>query len=36
MNKKGRLRSDDMVEWIKIAISVVVGIIILKALLSAM
>ena len=34
MNKKG-LTSDDVLEWIKIAITLIIGYIIIKALLSA-
>jgi len=34
MNKKG-LSSDDVWEWVKIAIAVILGYIIIKALLSA-
>lgn len=35
MNKKGDITSDDVLEWIKIAVAVVIGYIIIKALLSA-
>ncbi len=36
MNKKGRgITSSDVAEWIKIAIMIVIGIIIIKALLQA-
>lgn len=36
MNKKGQsLTSDDVLEWIKIAIAIIIGYIIIKALLSA-
>ena len=35
MKKKGQARSDDLWEWLKIAIAIIVGYIIIKALLSA-
>jgi len=36
MNKKGQqLTSDDVLEWVKIAVALIVGYIIIKALLSA-
>ncbi len=35
MNKKAKLASDDVWEWIKIGIALIIGYIIIKALLSA-
>lgn len=35
MNKKGRILQSDILEWIKIAITIIIGYIIIKALLSA-
>ncbi len=37
MNKKGkqRLNSDDIFEWIKMAMALIIGYIIIKALISA-
>ena len=37
MNKKAQntLTSDDVLEWIKIAIALIIGVIIIKALLSS-
>ena len=34
-NKKAEINADDVLEWIKIAIIVIIGYIIIKALLSA-
>ncbi len=34
-NKKGKVNADDVLEWIKIVIIVIIGYIIIKALLSA-
>jgi len=35
MNNKGRVRSDDVIEWVKIAVAVIIGYILIKALLQA-
>ena len=35
MNKKGRIIQSDVLEWIKVAITVIIGWTIIKALLSA-
>lgn len=35
MNKKGQFNSDDVLEWIKIAIAIIIGGMIIKALLSS-
>ena len=35
MNKKARFDSDNVLDWVKIAIALIIGYIIIKALLSA-
>ncbi len=34
MKKKGQIKSDDVWEWLKIIIAIIIGYIIIKALLS--
>jgi len=35
MNKRGKISESDVWEWVKVAVAIILGIIIVKALLSA-